>query len=235
MSKRWEIAQRVEPEHWLKNKDGIEAVEYRKEIAHRAHRLEGLMRSHIQIQHDTQLLEIGGGATQLVDFFSQGKKSAADPLADIYLREFKKVLNEDVEWHKCKAEALPFPDDQFDVVISRNALDHVDSVEAVLSEVYRVLKEGGFFYCGVNTFSSLLYVYKSIHRDKEHPYTWSHTALHNLLKKSPFAVQQVILDAPENTSHFNDAMSNAGWRACARRLFLCMDCYHFSEFILVKP
>jgi glycosyltransferase involved in cell wall biosynthesis/ubiquinone/menaquinone biosynthesis C-methylase UbiE len=44
------------------------------------------------------------------------------------------------------AENLPFPDGSFDGVISLQVLEHVRNPEAVLQEVYRVLKPGGFMY-----------------------------------------------------------------------------------------
>ncbi len=40
-------------------------------------------------------------------------------------------------------EQLPYADDLFDVVVCLDVLEHVQSAEAVLSEIYRVLKPGG--------------------------------------------------------------------------------------------
>jgi SAM-dependent methyltransferase len=42
-------------------------------------------------------------------------------------------------------EALPFADDCFDLVMSRQVLEHVDNPEQVIREAYRVLKPGGYF------------------------------------------------------------------------------------------
>jgi ubiquinone/menaquinone biosynthesis C-methylase UbiE len=46
--------------------------------------------------------------------------------------------------------AEPFPDSQFDVVISVNALDHVQNFETAISEIYRVLKPNGKIYLSFN-------------------------------------------------------------------------------------
>jgi 2-polyprenyl-3-methyl-5-hydroxy-6-metoxy-1,4-benzoquinol methylase len=43
-------------------------------------------------------------------------------------------------------ERLPFPDRSFDVVLSRQVLEHVQSPGAVIREAYRVLKPGGCFF-----------------------------------------------------------------------------------------
>ena len=43
------------------------------------------------------------------------------------------------------AEAIPYPDDRFDVVVSRSVLEHVQNPLVVFRELYRVLKPGGKF------------------------------------------------------------------------------------------
>ena len=43
-------------------------------------------------------------------------------------------------------ERLPFADGSFDVVVSLQVLEHVQSPREVLAEVYRVLRPGGAFY-----------------------------------------------------------------------------------------
>ena len=47
------------------------------------------------------------------------------------------------------AESIPEVSDFFSVVISQEVLEHVRSPHKALSEVYRVLKTGGTFYCQV--------------------------------------------------------------------------------------
>jgi arsenite methyltransferase len=50
---------------------------------------------------------------------------------------------ENVEFVEGEAEELPFPDASFDVVISNGVIDLVPDKDAVLSELYRVLRPGG--------------------------------------------------------------------------------------------
>jgi SAM-dependent methyltransferase len=47
-------------------------------------------------------------------------------------------------------EDLPFPDGSFDAVIANHMLYHVPNLDRALSEVRRVLKEGGRFYAATN-------------------------------------------------------------------------------------
>ena len=55
-----------------------------------------------------------------------------------------------VEFMQAGADALPFPDDTFDVLTARHMLYHVPSVPAALEEFRRVLKSGGRFLAVTN-------------------------------------------------------------------------------------
>lgn len=48
-----------------------------------------------------------------------------------------------IEWHEGRAEALPFPDGSFDLVLSQFALMFFDDRPRALAEVHRVLAPGG--------------------------------------------------------------------------------------------
>src|ERR687887_81825 len=50
---------------------------------------------------------------------------------------------DNVEFVEGEIEALPFPDEAFDVVISNGVIDLVPDKDAVFGEVYRVLAPGG--------------------------------------------------------------------------------------------
>jgi ubiquinone/menaquinone biosynthesis C-methylase UbiE len=47
-------------------------------------------------------------------------------------------------------DALPFENDAFDYIFSRNAIHYSNDVNRTLSEIARVLKKGGIFYFQVN-------------------------------------------------------------------------------------
>lgn len=44
------------------------------------------------------------------------------------------------------AKAIPFPDNEFEVIISTDCLEHVDWPRDVIREAFRVTKPGGLFY-----------------------------------------------------------------------------------------
>jgi SAM-dependent methyltransferase len=48
-----------------------------------------------------------------------------------------------IEWHEGRAEALPLPDESFDLVLCQQALQFFADPEAALTEMYRVLAEDG--------------------------------------------------------------------------------------------
>jgi ubiquinone/menaquinone biosynthesis C-methylase UbiE len=52
-------------------------------------------------------------------------------------------LGDAVELIEARAEALPFPDASFDVVISNGVIDLIPDKDAVFAEIFRVLAPGG--------------------------------------------------------------------------------------------
>lgn len=49
------------------------------------------------------------------------------------------------------AEKLEFPDNNFEVIISKHVLYHVENVKVAVEEVYRCLKPGGLFIVSLNS------------------------------------------------------------------------------------
>lgn len=59
----------------------------------------------------------------------------------------------------CSAEALPFPDQTFDMVYSSHVLEHIPDQQKALKEIYRVLKPGGIHFCVVPTSTEKVYAF----------------------------------------------------------------------------
>ena len=57
-------------------------------------------------------------------------------------------------WIRSWAHALPFPDDSFDGVICKGALDHFDRPDAAIAEMARVTQPGGRVVLAVANFAS---------------------------------------------------------------------------------
>ena len=76
-----------------------------------------------------------------------------------------------VEWQQGQAEALPYPDGSFDLVVSITALEFVQDPELALAEMYRVVKPGGRLLVGVlNGHSSLGRAYGRQARTGDSPF-----------------------------------------------------------------
>ena len=56
---------------------------------------------------------------------------------------------------RASAEDMPFPDNHFDIVFSRNAFEHIPSVEKAISECARVVKPNGIIYISVHPYTSI--------------------------------------------------------------------------------
>jgi 2-polyprenyl-3-methyl-5-hydroxy-6-metoxy-1,4-benzoquinol methylase len=59
-------------------------------------------------------------------------------------------------------ESLPFRDNSFDVIISLEVLEHVEDPAAVLGEVVRILKPGGWFYVSCPNYLSFREVHYNV-------------------------------------------------------------------------
>ena len=66
-------------------------------------------------------------------------------------KKLSKTLGLDFEVVAGVAEAIPYEDATFDVVVSSQVMEHVHDVDAAILEAYRVLKPGGvFWFTGTN-------------------------------------------------------------------------------------
>jgi ubiquinone/menaquinone biosynthesis C-methylase UbiE len=89
-----------------------------------------------------RVLDVGCGPRGSLEWCEMAaERVGLDPLADSYR---KLGIERHAMTYCCApAEAIPFPDEHFDVVVCINALDHVDDVERATAEMCRVLVPGG--------------------------------------------------------------------------------------------
>lgn len=107
--------------------------------------------SHYHILPGYEILELGcgtgsmwsdklqllRGAHLILTDFSEGMVSAAKG----------NISSENVDFQLVDIQNIPYPDNSFDMVIANMMLYHVPDLHRGLSEVRRVLKPGGKFYC----------------------------------------------------------------------------------------
>lgn len=108
----------------------------------------------LKLTKNHKILELGCGDANL---WKKNKDRIPKGL-DITLSDFSKGMLSDAKINLGKkaeafkfqiinAEDIPYDDCSFDMVIANHMLYHVDDIEKALSEIYRVLKPGGYFYC----------------------------------------------------------------------------------------
>ncbi len=84
------------------------------------------------------------GTTLTLTDFTQG-------MVDVTKSKFESFSNVTVE--QMNIQDIHFEDNSFDIIIANSMLYHIPNLSKAISEVYRVLKPGGIFYCttfGVN-------------------------------------------------------------------------------------
>jgi len=90
------------------------------------------------------LMQAGLAKSAVVTDISQG-------MVDVAVRNGR-ALELDVEGRAADAEALPFADSEFDLVIGHAVLHHIPDLDLAFREILRVLKPGGrFVFCGEPT------------------------------------------------------------------------------------
>ena len=101
--------------------------------------------------HDRDVLDVGCGEGVLVRrLASLGARAVGVDPSAVALERARRAESSDTSRHFVEgtAEALPFPDTSFDVVVFFNSLHHVptESMDAALAEAARVLRPGGVLY-----------------------------------------------------------------------------------------
>jgi SAM-dependent methyltransferase len=90
-----------------------------------------------------RVLDVGAGPLPSALAFNGIELYCLDPLYSAYLDAGYPLHYYDCRFVNAACENIPLPDDSFDVVLSVNAIDHVDDFAAAAAEIRRVLKPDG--------------------------------------------------------------------------------------------
>ena len=103
------------------------------------------------IPERSSILELGCGNGVFWSKNQQGVSSDWDiTLTDLsvgMLDDASQQLGKHYQYKQADIHQIPFEADTFDIVIANHMLYHVENLDQALSEVKRVLKPGGMFYC----------------------------------------------------------------------------------------
>lgn len=96
---------------------------------------------------DCEVLEVGCGlGTDAISFARAGARYTGVDLTEASIELVRRRFafeNLAADLRTADAEALPFPDDSFDLVYSHGVLHHTPDTQRGIDEVHRVLKPGG--------------------------------------------------------------------------------------------
>jgi SAM-dependent methyltransferase len=102
---------------------------------------------------DKTVVSLGCGCTGDLAAFPAAVKIAIDPLLQVYQQLGMLVADEAgsrTVYLSIKAEDLPLLDECVDLVLCRNALDHIPDPGVTLNEVWRVVKNDGALFVSVD-------------------------------------------------------------------------------------
>jgi ubiquinone/menaquinone biosynthesis C-methylase UbiE len=108
--------------------------------------------SHINLQENERVLELGGGTGQLwIENYKKIPSTCSIMLSDFSQKMLDKAkenlepLNLSLKFKIIDAEKIPYGNNNFDVVIGCHMLYHIPNIEKALTEISRVLKPSGRF------------------------------------------------------------------------------------------
>jgi ubiquinone/menaquinone biosynthesis C-methylase UbiE len=134
-----------------------------------------------EIDDNKKILDVGCGISTVL-LFINGERYGVDPLANEYVKLYK--YPENITIKHGSGEDIPFQDHFFDIVFCSNALDHTSNPHKTINEIYRVLKDKGFFVLTIESFKF------EGSRDLAHPHSFTKDHLDSLLGKQFQTVYQ---------------------------------------------
>ena len=183
---RWKKALEGEKKFWREHSYAFPTFQEEKDL---------LKKYNIETDNK-RLLEIGGGATSIVDLLT-GERYSLDPLMDFFLENYN--LPKDVNHIRGMGEELPFADNFFDIIFCLNALDHAENPTKVLQEAYRCIAPNGIFFMTLNCYSPQIAKLRRFSEnigagDICHPYCFTIDEIKNELAQQGFELLEQTED-----------------------------------------
>ncbi|HEX3019315.1 MAG TPA: class I SAM-dependent methyltransferase [Chitinispirillaceae bacterium] len=205
--KRWILAQQSEKSWWQEQIDAIDFNYFKKFADNLLIEINGI----VPISSQTRILEIGSGPAGILTYLPSNHRFAIDPLEHFYgiKSRCKEIRDPQVKYVSGQGEFLPYSDNSFDFLIIDNILDHCENIDAVFSEMKRVLRADGVIYLRNFThtqwgmlLANLLEVFKI---DRGHPYHFRESDLLKLFNTHKFKI--LLLKKRGFFKHFYNLLS----------------------------
>ena len=197
---KWLVAQEIEKRHWIRNRSKYVSEDFKMTLLLRAEQNEKWISQFIELKDSSKIMEIGGAAEPLIDFFNKGMLLSLDPLNNFYLERFQNLFNPKVRRIQATAEDIPFDSRLFDLIIIYNVLDHTQNPSKAISEISRCLRSGGVLALSVDTFPTYwlwgrrLFPLLGGQDHLLHPHSFSAKKACKLIKSEGFDILEAKLD-----------------------------------------
>ena len=197
---RWQAAQQYEAGYWLQQAQAISDGVI-PQLDFYQWRSDQLVKQLTALGHedltsgDAHVIEVGCGPVGVASCFPASHRLLVDPLEPVYSANeiLSKMRNPEADYREGSGEALPAPDDHFDLVIIENCIDHVQDMNAVMVELLRVVKPTGLIYLTVNNRSALgFWVHRFLSRtkiDPGHPHTFTPRRFRRMLERHGLRIE----------------------------------------------
>jgi ubiquinone/menaquinone biosynthesis C-methylase UbiE len=129
------------------------------------------------------------------------------------------IFSEIEEIRQSSLDALPYPDDYFDVVLCNQVLEHIQQDKKVVLELKRVLCSGGIFIVGVPNEGCFLgrfrnhVVQRSILQTTDHVNFYTKESIFNLISGAGFSISKIEQSGfflPHSVVHYILAYTKSG-------------------------
>lgn len=197
---KWSLVQQNEKKSWMANRKKYIADDFKMKLRLRAEQHEKWISQFIQLNQNSKIMEIGGAAEPIIDFFTKGMLVSLDPLNNFYLEQFSHLFNSRLTRIQATAEEIPFDSQFFDLIIIYNVLDHTQNPSKVISEIFRCLKSEGALVLSVDTFpvywvwGRKFFPLLGGHDHLLHPHSFSVGKVLRLIKRMGFNILEAKLD-----------------------------------------
>ena len=139
------------------------------------------VRAVLDVARGKQVLEVGCGTGLVLEKVAREASRAVG--VDLSPGMLRHARARGLDVREGDATALPFADGEFDVAYSFKVLAHVPDIDRAVSELFRVVKPGGYVLIEVYNRASLRFLSRWIggarrigqrHREDEVPTRWEH-------------------------------------------------------------